>query len=88
GQRKRRESLQVVATFKNAPACGFKRYKRVCSQDDMLYSTEGKLKGMSTNSKASQVEEIYQLFLTYVQGIHVGRVMTGRRSHGVMRARS
>ncbi|CAE8684194.1 unnamed protein product, partial [Polarella glacialis] len=42
------------------------------TKDDMLYSTEGKLKSMNTNAKASRVEEIYQLFLTYVQGIHVG----------------
>lgn len=39
---------------------------------DILASSEGRLRGMTGISRERKVEEIYELFLTYVQGIHVG----------------
>eukprot|EP00933_Yihiella_yeosuensis_P081105 TRINITY_DN94645_c0_g1_i1.p1 TRINITY_DN94645_c0_g1~~TRINITY_DN94645_c0_g1_i1.p1 ORF type:complete len:574 (+),score=152.71 TRINITY_DN94645_c0_g1_i1:65-1786(+) len=42
------------------------------SKDDLLKSSEGKLRTLHATAKTKRVEEIYDLFLTYVQGIHVG----------------
>lgn len=42
------------------------------SKDDLLLSAEGKLRHLNPAAKTQRVEEIYDLFLTYVQGIHVG----------------
>jgi len=39
---------------------------------DILASEEGRLRGMRGKIRHEKVEEIYELFLTYVQGIHVG----------------
>lgn len=42
------------------------------TKDDLLLSAEGKLRELQPAAKSRKVEEIYDLFLTYVQGIHVG----------------
>eukprot|EP00930_Biecheleria_cincta_P061602 TRINITY_DN47169_c0_g1_i1.p1 TRINITY_DN47169_c0_g1~~TRINITY_DN47169_c0_g1_i1.p1 ORF type:complete len:563 (+),score=130.53 TRINITY_DN47169_c0_g1_i1:46-1734(+) len=42
------------------------------TKGDILASNEGRLRDMKGISREKKVEEIYELFLTYVQGIHVG----------------
>jgi len=42
------------------------------TKGDILASEEGRLKGLRGVAREKKVEEIYDLFLTYVQGIHVG----------------
>lgn len=42
------------------------------TKSDLLGSNEGRFKGQSEAAKKRHVEEIYQLFLSYVQGIHIG----------------
>lgn len=42
------------------------------SKEDLLVSNEGRFKGLSEASRRRQIEDMWSLFLTYVQGIHVG----------------
>mmetsp|Transcript_37450 Transcript_37450/g.67707 ORF Transcript_37450/g.67707 Transcript_37450/m.67707 type:complete len:551 (+) Transcript_37450:43-1695(+) len=46
--------------------------RRPPTKEDLLRSSEGKLRALSGPAKQKRAEEIYDLFLTYVQGIHVG----------------
>lgn len=46
--------------------------RRPPTKEDLLKSSECKLRQMTGEHKARRAEEIYELFLTYVQGIHVG----------------
>jgi len=46
--------------------------RRPPTKNDLLMSAEGKLRGVSQEQRQRRAEEIYELFLTYVQGIHVG----------------
>jgi len=42
------------------------------SKTDLLTSNEGRFKGLSEAARRRQIEDLWNLFLTYVQGIHVG----------------
>jgi len=42
------------------------------TKQDLLAAHEGKMKLLVGEAKKRKVEEIYKLFLSYVQGIHVG----------------
>jgi len=45
--------------------------RRPPTKDDLFLSKEGKMP-MSAEQKRQRLEEIYELFLSYVQGIHIG----------------
>merc|ERR1712084_166892 len=42
------------------------------TKQDLLSAKEGNLRDLREGAKQRRVEEIYQLFLSYVQGIHIG----------------
>lgn len=42
------------------------------AKQDLLDSNEGWFKGLGPEAKRRRVEDIYKLFLSYVQGIHIG----------------
>lgn len=42
------------------------------SKDQLMDAKEGRLRRMSSNDRERRVQEIYEIFLTYVQGVHVG----------------
>jgi len=46
--------------------------RRPPTKEDILRSSEGKLRNLSGPAKQKKAEEIYELFLSYVQGIHIG----------------
>lgn len=65
----------MVYTFRYLPSGGTPPkavIRRPPTKNDLLLSAEGKLRGISQAQRQRKAEEIYELFLTYVQGIHVG----------------
>lgn len=42
------------------------------SKDQLIGAQEGRLQRMSSHDRERRVQEIYEIFLTYVQGVHVG----------------
>ena len=42
------------------------------SKDQLMGAKEGRLQRMSSHDRERRVQEIYEIFLTYVQGVHVG----------------
>mmetsp|Transcript_58831 Transcript_58831/g.137809 ORF Transcript_58831/g.137809 Transcript_58831/m.137809 type:complete len:620 (+) Transcript_58831:43-1902(+) len=68
------KSSDMVYTFRYEPTGGTPpkpQIRRPPTKDDLFNSQEGKMPVGSVQKK-KKAEEIYELFLTYVQGIHVG----------------
>lgn len=68
-------SSDMVYTFRFSPSGDTPPkpvIRRPPTKDDLLLSREGTLKKMSPEQRRKKAEEIYELFLTYVQGTHVG----------------
>merc|ERR1740121_1173928 len=75
GYRSQRGNSDMVYTFKYAPSGETPpkpRIKYPPAKQDLLNSSECRLKEVYGDRKKQMVEEIYQLFLSYVQGIHIG----------------
>lgn len=73
--RAQRANNDMVYTFCYSPSGGQPRKARVRyppPKEVLLTTNEGKLSQLRGESKKRKVEEMYQLFLSYVQGIHVG----------------
>lgn len=70
-----RAHSDMVYSFRYAPSGDLPpkpRCRYPPSKQDLLLATEGKIGGMRGTSKKRKVEEIHKLFLSYVEGIHVG----------------
>jgi len=70
-----RAHSDMVYSFRYAPSGGTPPKPRIRyppAKSDLLDSNEGKFRNLSPDAKKRTVEEIYQLFLSYVQGIHIG----------------
>lgn len=65
----------MVYTFRYTPSGETPPKPRVRhppTKSDLLNSHEGKLRELRGEAKRRKVEDMYQLFMSYVQGIHVG----------------
>lgn len=70
-----RAASDMVYAFRYAPSGETPPKPRIRyppAKQDFITSKEGNFRGLVGEAKRHKVEEIYQLFLSYVQGIHIG----------------
>jgi len=70
-----RAHADMVYCYRYAPSGGDPpklRIRHPPTKTDLLLAEEGHIKTLPEHAKKRRVEDIYKLFLSYVQGIHVG----------------
>lgn len=75
GYKDQRAHSDMVYAFRFEPADSpppRPRARYPPSKQDLLLSNEGKFRDLRGDQKKRRIDEIHQLFLSYVQGIHVG----------------
>lgn len=75
GYRAQKACSDMLYCFKYTPSGNAPpklQVRRPPSKQTLLDANEGKIGEMSGASKERRVDEIYQLFLSYVKGIHIG----------------